>query len=246
MKLKFKLPSWLGLALIAVLAAGLTGCATSTEYTYKYTDAEGKEITKTYTENRQEFLSQDDFYSFSEATGTVLAPLPLGATVTFSGEVKTRNPVGQFSLIVLAGLGAEALCRENGTPLKSTKDPSYSLADCPAYYSYYATAVDELNKPSYSTTCPSSCNDPRQSPALVMGKYRVSCQCVSPTPPSCGDSAALSARNADGTPVWDTCTPVELPPTTVQAPANDPLLKLMMGDGSCKRVYSLLLHRYVC
>jgi hypothetical protein len=256
MKLKFNLPSWCGLALFAFLAVGLSGCTTTTEYTYSYTDAKGATVEDSFTVNYEQTLIKKgiigpDRIVAPEATeswdipaGTVLSEtaLPYGADISLNGVITNKTGIAITSYEFLTTQCVEQACMGSGTPI-GVKPNAQS---CPAFASYSASCKKQVESSSSSTTCPASCSG-NQRPALVMGNDgNAACQCATLTPPSCDNSKALSKRNADGSPAWDTCTPVELPATTLQANPNDPLLKQMMGTGSCKRVYSLVLHTYVC
>lgn len=247
MTLKFNFPSWSGLVLLVLLAAGLTGCTstTTTKYAISCTDAQGKPCADAQGTPIPTSFERTDSHgnwnsvsnSLGEA-GTVIGSVPYGATVSFGGEVTNRNAPATAGYILGVVQCATQKC---GLPPNSELTPQ----SCPAVSEHFASCAAEVNSPSYSATCPASCAQDR-FPVLILGNdLNVACQCPI-NAPSCGDTAALKQLNAKGQLAWDTCTPVELPPTTLQAPQNDPLLKAMMGDGACKRVYSLLLHRYVC
>lgn len=251
MKLKFNLPSWSGLVLIALLAAGLSGCVntTTTKYAISCTDAQGKPCTDgkgepiatsfDITESVDGGIRDSVSNSLGKA-GTVIGSVPYGATVSFKGDVTYRNPPASAGYIVDA---FECAVQKCGLPPKTEATPQ----NCPAFGDHFASCAAAANSPSHSATCPASCAQDR-FPVLIVGNdLNVACQCPI-NAPSCGDTAALKQLNAKGQLAWDTCTPVELPPTTLQAPLNDPLLKLMMAPGAagCTRVYSLVLHKYVC
>ncbi len=248
MKLKFNLPSWCGLVLLALLAAGLSGCTSTiaTAYTSSCTDADGKACTDPYgkpiSDSFNEEFSADGFgdksMTSSKGVGTELSSLPYGASVSLDGKVTARS--GTFAKVFSEELNSCVSEKCNSTRQNG------DLQSCPARSEYQTQCEASLNKKSSSATCPVSCDKDRL-PVLVVGWGGVACQCPTRAP-SCDDTLGLNKLNAKGQPAWDTCTPVELPKTMLQAPANDPLLKQMMAPGAagCTRVYSLVLHKYVC